>query len=82
MKTIREKALINDLSKQEFCSLWIFLSEAYKQLGNLQSAVRACKTVLEYKPSDITASLQVKVLFFILKKSIVNSTLSRNGSIQ
>ncbi|KAI1714353.1 tetratricopeptide repeat protein 37 [Ditylenchus destructor] len=48
-----------DESKREMCALWIFLSEAYKQKGNLQSAVRACKSALDIDPGNYTAKLQL-----------------------
>ena len=46
-------------NKRELCALWIFLSEAYKQKGNLQSAVRACKSALDIYEANYTAKLQV-----------------------
>lgn len=54
------KRQMDDVEKQELCMLWIYLSEAYKQNGNLQSAVRACKAVMEYFPDNYSAMLQVE----------------------
>ncbi|KAI1711502.1 tetratricopeptide repeat protein 37 [Ditylenchus destructor] len=48
-----------DENRREMCALWIFLSEAYKQKGNLQSAVRACKSALDIDPENYTAKLQL-----------------------
>lgn len=46
-------------STKETNALWFFLGEAYKQKGNLQSAVRAFKTTLDSQPNNLTARLQV-----------------------
>lgn len=83
------KGLADDKNKLEMSVLWIFLSEAYKRHGNFQSAVRACKTVLEMFPDNISAKLQVKIYLFTNAifltlfnlYFLVNSTLSRNRSI-
>lgn len=64
-KLLRIKVLKKDNfeeNKREMSVLWIFLSEVYKQQGNLQSAVRACKTILEMFPNNVSATLQV-ILF-------------------
>lgn len=55
--------ILGDTEKSELSALWLFLSEAYKQMGNLQSAVRACITVLDYKPENFTALFQVNYFF-------------------
>lgn len=54
--------------KTEMCALWSFLSEAYKQKGNLQSAIRACNSVLAIQPENYTARLQVNLLRKLIKE--------------
>lgn len=55
----------NAESKTEANALWFFLGEAYKQKGNLQSAVRAFKAALEEDPNNLTTHLQVDVNAFV-----------------
>ncbi|KAL3120623.1 hypothetical protein niasHT_007915 [Heterodera trifolii] len=45
--------------RQQICAIWAFLSEAYRQKGNLQSAVRACRAIIELDEANHTAKLQL-----------------------
>lgn len=66
MQTKRGNVQVTDEAEvSEVCALWMFLSETYKKQGNLQTAIRVCKTVLDYRPTDFAASLQVHIFLRI-----------------
>uniref|UniRef100_A0A914HV41 Tetratricopeptide repeat protein 18 n=1 Tax=Globodera rostochiensis TaxID=31243 RepID=A0A914HV41_GLORO len=45
--------------RQQIGAMWAFISEAYRQKGNLQSAVRACRAIVELDATNYTAKLQL-----------------------
>uniref|UniRef100_A0A183BZH4 TPR_REGION domain-containing protein n=1 Tax=Globodera pallida TaxID=36090 RepID=A0A183BZH4_GLOPA len=49
----------NTNHRQQICAMWAFISEAYRQKGNLQSAVRACRAIVELDATNYTAKLQL-----------------------
>jgi len=53
----------NSEEVKELCCQWMLLSEAYRQSGNFQSAVRAVESVLHCCPSNVSAKLQLLRLY-------------------